>query len=167
MITKDTPHASDIRLVFLGRGTGQTHAEEIKSLGLKVGDVIRGKQGSGITGGSWWHEVRLTVIWAGEKEVVYRKQWRASYHLDGWYDEGEVSNFSLSCREYYLEENEESIPIGSKTDSAKQQSVNGLEKQVILNPHPFIARTEITEYSTDGTGPQPERRVTQSNPSNG
>ena len=95
------------RLVLLGRGTGRTHAAEIKSLGLKVGDVISGKEVGDIPVRSWWHEVRLTVLWVGEKEVIYRKQWRANHHPDGWYDDGETANFSLSCREYYLEENKE------------------------------------------------------------
>jgi hypothetical protein len=89
------------RFVLLGRGTGRTHADEIKAFGLKVGDVIRGKEGAN----GWWHEVRLTVLWIGETEVVYRKQWRANHHPDGWHDEGETANFTLSCREYYLEEN--------------------------------------------------------------
>ena len=92
-------------LVLLGRGTGLTHADEIESLGLKVGDTIRGKEGSDTPGRSWWNEVRLTVLWIGKKEVVYRKQWRANHHPDGWYDDGETANFTLSCREYYFEEN--------------------------------------------------------------
>ncbi len=67
--------------------------------------MIRGKEGCDIPGRSWWHEVRLTVIWVGEKQVVYRKQWRANHHPNGWHDDGEVANFTLSCREYYFEEN--------------------------------------------------------------
>jgi len=103
MTTMHTPEPS--RLVLLGRGAGKTHADEIKSLGLKVGDTIRGKEGGAAPGRSWWHEVRLTVLWIGEKEVVYRKQWRANHRPDKWHDEGEAANFTLSCREYYLEEN--------------------------------------------------------------
>jgi len=106
MKTESTPSPSGVdprRLVFLGRGTGRTHADEIKSLGLKVGDVIRGKEEVG----NWWHEVRLSVVWVGEKEVVYRKQWGSSYLPDGWCSDGETANFTLSCRDYFLEENTE------------------------------------------------------------
>tara|TARA_R110000868_G_scaffold59128_1_gene181570 strand:+ start:1724 stop:2074 length:351 start_codon:yes stop_codon:yes gene_type:complete len=108
MNTEPTPTLAAVgqpRLVMLGRGTGRTQADEIKSLGLKVGDVIRGKEGGDIPGRLWWHEVRLKVIWVGEKQVVYRKQWRSNHHPDGWHDDGEDANFTLSCREYYFEEN--------------------------------------------------------------
>jgi hypothetical protein len=108
MKTHSTPTLAAVaqpRLVLLGRGTGRTHADEIESLGLKVGDTIRGKEVGDLPGHTWWHEVRLTVLWIGEKEVVYRKQWRANHHPDGWHDEGETANFTLSCREYYFEEN--------------------------------------------------------------
>lgn len=90
-------------LVLLGRGAGKTHADEIKSLGLKVGDIIRGKEEFG----DWWHEVRLTVVWVGEKKVVYRKQWRSSYFPGGWCSDGETANFTLSSRDYFLEPNKE------------------------------------------------------------
>lgn len=108
MNTEPTPTLAAVdqpRLVLLGRGTGRTHADEIKSLGLKVGDTIRGKEGGDTPGRSWWHEVRLRVLWVGEKEVVYRKQWRSNHHPAGWHDDSETANFTLSCREYYLEEN--------------------------------------------------------------
>ena len=107
MKTEPTPTLAAVdnpRLVLLGFGTGRTHADEIKSLGLKVGDTIRGKEGGNITDHTCWEEVRLTVLWIGEKQVVYRKQWRMNHHPDEWHDEGEVANFTLSCREYYLEE---------------------------------------------------------------
>jgi hypothetical protein len=104
MVAVDQP-----RLVLLGRGRGRTHAEEIKSLGLKVGDTIRGKESGDIPGRSWWHEVRLPVLLVGEEEVIYRKQWRANHHPDGWHDDGEVANFTLTCREYYLESNSTAI----------------------------------------------------------
>lgn len=111
MKTELTPPRAAVgqpQLVLLGRGAGLTHADEIKSLGLKVGDIIRGKEGNkgeDVSCRPWWHEVRLTVLWVGEKEVVYRKQWRANYYPNGWHDDGEVANFTLSCREYYFEKN--------------------------------------------------------------
>ena len=104
MNTKPTPTLAAVgqsQLILLGRGSGKTHADEIKSLGLKVGDTIMGKEG----GNGWWHEVRLTVLWIGAKEVVYQKQWRANHHPDAWHDDSETANFTLSCREYYFEEN--------------------------------------------------------------
>lgn len=92
-------------LTLLGRGQGKTHKEEIQFLKLKVGDVIRGTEGGNTPGRAWWHEVRLTVLYIGEQAVVYRKQWRSSHYTEGWQDEGETANFTLSCREYYLENN--------------------------------------------------------------
>jgi hypothetical protein len=119
MVAVDQP-----RLVLLGRGRGRTHAEEIKSLGLKVGDTIRGKESGDIPGRSWWHEVRLTVLWVGEKQVIYRKQWRANHHPDGWHDDGEVANFTLTCREYYLEGSREDVAGASLgTDSQSSEVV--------------------------------------------
>ena len=91
------------RLTFIGRGSGMNHAEEAKSLGLKPGDIVRGEEESCSSCMCWWHEVRLTVIWIGETQAVYRKQWRSQRHPGEWIDHGEVANFSLSCREYYLE----------------------------------------------------------------
>jgi len=86
----------------LGKGIGKTHADEARSLGLNPGDTIRGREE--YSGG--WNEVRLTVLWIGEQCVVYRVQIRAHYLPDDWHDRGEVAAFSLSCREYYLEDNQ-------------------------------------------------------------
>ena len=87
----------------IGKGKGENHADEARSLGLKVGDVIRGRED--YHGG--WNEVRLTVLWMGERCVVYRRQWRGNYTPEGlWIDSGEVATFTLSCREYYLENNQ-------------------------------------------------------------
>lgn len=91
------------RLILLGRGKGRNHAEEIKSLGLKVGDTIRGREGGDTPGRSRWNDVRLTVLWVGENQAVYRKQWRSNRYPEGWKDDGETACFSLSFRDYYLE----------------------------------------------------------------
>lgn len=89
-------------LVRLGVGRGRTHCEEVLGLRLKVGDTIRGMER--YTHG--WNEVRLCILWIGEKVVVYRKQWRAHYLPDKWIDDGETANFTLSCREWRLEQND-------------------------------------------------------------
>jgi hypothetical protein len=89
------------RLIPLGVGKGNTQAEQVKSLGLRVGDIIRGKEDAAAS--RFWHEVRLTVLWIGAEKVIYRKQWRSSRMPEAWLDTGEVSNFTLTCREYFLE----------------------------------------------------------------
>ena len=94
----------DRRLVRLGCPHGDNCADEARELGLKVGDIIRGKEG----GNDWWNEARLTLLWIGDSVCVWRKQWRNKAGPSaGWYDEGEAANWTLSCREWFLETNAE------------------------------------------------------------
>jgi hypothetical protein len=134
-VTPPLPENTAQQLVFLGRGKGQTHAEEVKSLGLKVGDIIRGKEGGKSMARSWWNEIRLTVLWIGKNEVVYREQSRGSATAD-WHDEGETSAFSLTCREWYLEKNKNchennSSPITLDELKAKIQAAEALIGKLI------------------------------------
>lgn len=95
------------RLVLLGTGQGFEHASQARAMGLKIGDSIRGKETYGDRG---WNECRLTVLWIGARVVVYQKQWRAHYSPDKWLEDGEVANFTLGCREWYLEQNVQENP---------------------------------------------------------
>jgi hypothetical protein len=95
------PDGCQRRLVLLGSGRGKTHADEIASLGLKVGDTIRGREDYP----SGWNEARLRVLWVGESVVVYWKEWRSNHMPERWVTEGETARFSLSCRDWFLEQN--------------------------------------------------------------
>ena len=85
-------------LTRLGPGRGRTHADEVASLGLHVGDVIVGEE-------SHPHSaVRLSVLFIGRGAVVYGIQ-RQSSHLPGqWIDDGDTAAFTLSCRDWHREE---------------------------------------------------------------
>lgn len=102
----DDSNANEVavpRLVRLGRPHGGNCADEARELGLKIGDIIRGKEG----GEDWWNEARLTLLWIGDSVCVWRKQWRNKGGPSvGWYDEGEAANWTLSCREWFLETND-------------------------------------------------------------
>jgi hypothetical protein len=74
---------------------GMSAAEQIKALGLVVGDTIFGREEHG----RYWHEARLTLLWVGEELAVWREQSRCQDEPE-WQDMGEVSDWSLDCRQW-------------------------------------------------------------------
>ena len=98
-----SPECSLQRLVRLGVGKGNSCAEDVRAFGLKIGDIIVGKEG----GDGWWNETRLTLLWIGKEKCVWKHQWRGNHGpINGWHDDGEKANWTLSCREWFLEPNE-------------------------------------------------------------
>ena len=85
-------------LLALGKGEGLTQADQARSLNLKVGNTIMGRESDD----NRWHDVKLRVIWMGEKVVVYSRMWRNKHDPDKWYYEGETANFCLCGRSWYL-----------------------------------------------------------------
>jgi len=85
-------------LLALGKGEGLTQADQARSLNLKVGNTIMGRESDD----NRWHDVKLRVIWMGEKVVVYSRMWRNNHDPDKWYYEGETANFCLCGRSWYL-----------------------------------------------------------------
>jgi hypothetical protein len=73
----------------------QTTAEQCRAMGLKVGDTIQGRE----TYGDIWNDARLTLLFIGEQEAVFRAKSRSSLEPD-WQDDGESADWTLDCREW-------------------------------------------------------------------
>lgn len=71
----------------------RTTAEQCREMGLSVGDVIEGREGSG----GWWSESRLTLLFLGAQVAVFSEQRRNSAQPE-WRDDGESGNWTLNCR---------------------------------------------------------------------
>ncbi len=74
---------------------GLSHAEQVRRLGLAVGDTIEGRDERF---GNWW-EARLTLLWIGQQIVAWRVQRRSAKAPD-WRDEGESVAWTLDCRRW-------------------------------------------------------------------
>jgi hypothetical protein len=70
-------------------------------MGLKVGDVIVGREGRGDPATGWWQEQRLTLRYLGEQRCVWKSEW-SNKALTEFRDDGESANWTLSCRDWYL-----------------------------------------------------------------
>jgi hypothetical protein len=70
-------------------------------MGLKVGDVIVGREGGGDPVTGWWKEQRLTLRYLGEQCCVWKAEWR-NKALPEFRDEGESADWTLSCRNWYI-----------------------------------------------------------------
>jgi hypothetical protein len=92
--------AENSNFTFLGKGLGRSPLDQFKSLGLKNGDIIISQEKK-----DWSNEIRLKILWVGKNIIVYSKEWRSNYLPDRWIDAGEITNFDLSCREWFLENN--------------------------------------------------------------
>jgi hypothetical protein len=68
-------------------------ADQCREMGIKVGDVIEGREGAG----DWWSESRLTLLFLGAEVAVFSEQRRSSERLE-WQDDGESGHWTLICR---------------------------------------------------------------------
>lgn len=76
-----------------------TVADQCRKMGLKVGDTIEGRQeGAGWMGKEWWNVTRLTLLFLGETEAVWRMTDRNQ--LRDWSTPREITNWTLSCRKW-------------------------------------------------------------------
>jgi len=81
-----------------------TVADQCRRLGLRVGDTIEGReQGSG-----WWNVTRLTLLWLGETEAMWRMTDRNQ--IRDWSTPRETANWILSCRDWRKIEEERDAP---------------------------------------------------------
>lgn len=81
--------------VSIRRTRHETVADECRALGLHVGDTIESTEG----GKEWWNTTRLTLLWLGEEEAVWRKTSRSSDKPE-WSEPREAVNWTLSCRDW-------------------------------------------------------------------
>jgi len=79
-------------------------AEQARDMGIKVGDIIVGREGGGEAETGWWREQRLTLIYMGEQCCVWKSEWR-SKSLPIFYDKGESTSWTLDSRDWYLVKN--------------------------------------------------------------
>lgn len=85
-----------VEIIMSGRKAScGTPAQQCRELGIVVGDTIEGTEAS--TG--YWHTARLTLIWLGESQAVWRMTSRSSERPE-WSEPCEASNWTLSCREW-------------------------------------------------------------------
>ena len=70
-------------------------ADQCREIGVVVGDTITGRE----SGCTYWHEARLTLLWLGETEAVWREQSRTNAHPD-WSEPHEAVNWTLACRRW-------------------------------------------------------------------
>ena len=97
-MTEQMPPAAECRIdgeVRRRLSGARCVAEQCKALGLKVGDTTEGTEGDR----DWWNTTRLTLLWIGEKEAVWRKTCRTKSEPD-WSEPCESVNWTLACREW-------------------------------------------------------------------
>ena len=70
-------------------------------MGLKVGDVIIGREGGEDPVTGWWQEQRLTLRYLGEQCCVWKSEWRNKANIE-FHDYGESADWILSSRDWYL-----------------------------------------------------------------
>lgn len=71
-------------------------ADQCRALGLKVGDVIVGREGRYV-----WRDARLELVWLGETAALFVHSTRTS-HEPTWQVKGETANWTLAARDWCL-----------------------------------------------------------------
>ncbi len=85
----------------LVRSSKRHVADQVREMGLKVGDVIVGREGGGHPETGWWQEQRLTLKYIGGQCCVWKSEW-SNKALTKFREDGESANWTLSCRDWYL-----------------------------------------------------------------
>lgn len=103
------PAVNGGNLIRIKRSHARHVADQAREMGLKVGDVIVGREGGGDPVIGWWQEQRLTLRYLGEQCCVWKKEWR-NKAISEFRDDGECANWTLSCRDWYLVNPEQPQP---------------------------------------------------------
>lgn len=83
---------------LLPKPQSNTCAQQCRELGLVPGHVIVGRE-TYSTGS--WSESKMTLLWVGEELAVWKVQ-RRTNQAPNWRKTGEQSNWTLTCRDWYL-----------------------------------------------------------------
>lgn len=75
---------------------GKSTAEQCRMMGWVVGDTIEGREECG----EYWSDSRLTILFIGQKSVVFFERSRNHLNPDEWVDYGETADWILTCREW-------------------------------------------------------------------
>lgn len=81
----------------LKRSHANSCAAQCRQMGIVVGDTIVGRE-TYSTG--QWSEAKLTAIFIGKEECVFETM-RRSNDSPRWHGDGESSNWTLECRDWY------------------------------------------------------------------
>jgi len=81
----------------LKKPVAQDAASQTREMGLKIGDTIVGRE---IWPGGW-REDKLKLIWRGATVAVFER-WSHSRSFPEWSYQGEETNWTLNCREWFL-----------------------------------------------------------------
>ena len=76
--------------------TSDDVAEQCRALGLKIGDIIIGRE----QGTDYWHEAELTLLWLGNNTAVFQERSRAIDNPE-WSKPIESGDWSLAYRDWY------------------------------------------------------------------
>ena len=76
----------------------KTVADQVRALGLKVGDTIEGTW-QGEYSRAWWNTVRLTLLWVG-KDVAVWSETNTSSINPKWSKPKECTSWDLSYRDW-------------------------------------------------------------------
>ena len=100
--TNNTPDAAAHGgcLQRLVRPSARHVADQAREMGLKVGDVIVGREGGGDPENGWWQEQRLTLRYIGEQCCVWKSEW-SNKALTRFRDDGESASWTLNSRDWY------------------------------------------------------------------
>jgi hypothetical protein len=74
---------------------GMNPADQCRALGLQIGDTIEGTE----SGDGWWNTTRLTLLWVGETEAVWRETSRSHQRHD-WSEPFEDACWTLAYRDW-------------------------------------------------------------------
>lgn len=74
-------------------------AEQARAMGLKVGDVIVGREFRACS--HWWQETRLTLVWMGQSVCVWKTESR-NKALPEFHGDREKADWELANRDWYL-----------------------------------------------------------------
>ena len=78
--------------------TSHTTADQVREMGLAIGDVIVGRE----TFGSNWRESELTLLFVGKKVAVFKERCR-NIMEPSWQDNGETATWTLAHRDWKLQ----------------------------------------------------------------
>lgn len=70
-------------------------ADHCRAMGLAVGDTIEGTE----SGRGWWNTTRLTLLWMGETEAMWRVTYRSNRYPN-WTSPREAANWTLTARDW-------------------------------------------------------------------
>lgn len=101
----------------LVRSSQRYVADQAREMGLKVGDVIVGREGGGDPVTGWWQEQRLTLRYLGEQCCVWKSEW-SNKAIPEFRNDGESANWTLSCRDWYLVRQNVQVVAPPPQDSA-------------------------------------------------